>query len=154
MTKIWQKSKSKSNPVIEKYNTGDDYLMDMEIFPFDIIASSVHAEMLGKIGVLSSKEVKSLVNELNAILKNFNDGKIKIKVEDEDCHTVIENLLIKKLGDVGKKIHTGRSRNDQVLTAVRLYTINKLKTISTLNKELISVIISFAEKNKNSPLPG
>ncbi len=154
MTKIWQKSKSKSNPIIEKYNTGDDYLMDLEIFPFDVLASSAHAEMLGKIGILNGKEVKLLVNELNFILKNFNDGKIKIKVEDEDCHTVIENLLIKKLGDVGKKIHTGRSRNDQVLTAVRLYTVYKLHTISSLNKELISVIISFAEKNKNSPLPG
>lgn len=154
MTKIWQKSKLKSNPIIEKYNTGDDYLVDMEIFPFDIIASSAHAEMLGKIGVISDEEVKSLVNELNNILKSFNDGKIKIRVEDEDCHTVIENLLIKKLGNVGKKIHTGRSRNDQVLTAVRLYTIHKLRIIADLNKELINTIISFVEKNKNSPLPG
>ena len=154
MTKIWQKSNLKSNPVIEKYNTGDDYLMDMEIFPFDIIASSAHAEMLGKIGVLSSDEVKSITKELDIILNNFNDGKIKIKIEDEDCHTVIENLLIKKLGDMGKKIHTGRSRNDQVLTAVRLYTVNKLKIIANLNKELINLLISFAEKNKNSPLPG
>lgn len=154
MTKIWQKSKLKSNPIIEKYNTGDDYLMDMSIFPFDVLASTVHAEMLGEIGVLSGDEVKSLVKELSIISKNYNDGKIKIRVEDEDCHTVIENLLIKKLGNVGKKIHTGRSRNDQVLTAVRLYTINKLQRIANLNKELVGTIISFAEKNKNSPLPG
>jgi len=154
MTKIWQKSKSKSNTIIEKYNTGDDFLMDMEIFPFDILASIAHAEMLGIIGILNKEEVKSLVLELNNILKSFNDGKIKIRVEDEDCHTVIENLLIKKLGNVGKKIHTGRSRNDQVLTAVRLYTVNKLQSIATLNKDLIKVIVLFAEKNKNSPLPG
>ncbi len=154
MNKIWQKSKSKSNPVIERYNTGDDYLMDMLIFPFDILASSAHAEMLGSIGILNDEEVKSLVNELNNILKDFNDGKIKITLEDEDCHTVIENLLIKKLGDVGKKIHTGRSRNDQVLTAVRLYTINKLQTIANLNKEVIKTFVDFSENNKNSPLPG
>jgi len=154
MTKIWQKSKSKSNTIIEKYNTGDDFLMDMEIFTFDILASIAHAEMLGTIGILNKEEVKSLVLELNNILKSFNDGKIKIRVEDEDCHTVIENLLIKKLGNVGKKIHTGRSRNDQVLTAVRLYTVNKLRIIATLNKDLTEAIISFAEKNKNSPLPG
>lgn len=154
MTKIWQKSKLKNNPIIEKYNTGDDYLMDMEIFPFDILASSAHVEMLGSIGILSSKEVISLVNELKTILKSFNDGKIKIRIEDEDCHTVIENLLIKKLGNTGKKIHTGRSRNDQVLTAIRLYTLNKLRTIATLNKDVIKLFVAFAENNKNTPLPG
>ncbi|MBL7058757.1 argininosuccinate lyase [Patescibacteria group bacterium] len=154
MTKIWQKSKSKSNSIIEKYNTGDDYLWDLEIFPFDIQASVAHAEMLGIIGVLTSEEVKNLVGELGDILQNFNKGKIKIRVEDEDCHTVIENLLIKKLGDIGKKIHTGRSRNDQVLTAVRLYTVNKLKEIADLNKDVINSFIEFAENNKNIPLPG
>lgn len=154
MTKIWQKSKSKSNSVIERYNTGDDYMMDMEIFPFDILASSAHAEMLGRIGVLTDKEVTSLVQELNLILKNFNEGKIKIRVEDEDCHTVIENLLIKKLGDVGKKIHTGRSRNDQVLTATRLYTVHALRNIADLNKDVMRMFVDFAEENKNIPLPG
>jgi argininosuccinate lyase len=154
MTKIWQKSKSKSNPIIERYNTGDDYMMDMEIFPFDIVASSAHAEMLGRIGVLTDKEVSSLVHELHVILKTFNEGKIKIRVEDEDCHTVIENLLIKKLGDVGKKIHTGRSRNDQVLTAMRLYTVHALRTIAALNKDVIRAFVEFAESNKNVPLPG
>ncbi len=154
MNKIWQKTELKSNPIIEKYNTGDDYLMDMEIFPFDILASSAHAEMLGVIGVLNNEEVKSLVSELDNILKSFNNGEIKIKIEDEDCHTVIEKLLIKKLGELGKKIHTGRSRNDQVLTAVRLYTVNKLQTIATLNKDLIKIFVEFAENNKNVPLPG
>ena len=154
MTKIWQKSNLKSNPIIEKYNTGDDYVMDMEIFPYDVLASSAHAEMLGLIGVLSNKEVASLVHELGVLLKKFNDGEIKIKVEDEDCHTVIENFLIEKLGDVGKKIHTGRSRNDQVLTAVRLYAVSKLQTIATLNKEVAGAFITFAEKHENDPLPG
>ncbi|MBL7058007.1 argininosuccinate lyase [Patescibacteria group bacterium] len=154
MTKIWQKSKSKSNSIIENYNTGDDYLMDLEIFPFDVQASTAHAEMLGLIGVLTNEEVKSLVDELDSILKNFQKGRIQIRVEDEDCHTVIENLLIKKLGNVGKKIHTGRSRNDQVLTAVRLYTVSKLREITEINKDVITHFIEFAENNKNIPLPG
>jgi argininosuccinate lyase len=110
--------------------------------------------MLGSIGVLHKDEVANLVNELTNILENFNAGKIKIRVEDEDCHTVIENLLIKKLGNVGKKIHTGRSRNDQVLTAVRLFTLHTLRNISALNKELAELFLEFSEKNKNSPLPG
>jgi len=154
MTKIWQKTSLKSNSIIEKYNTGDDYLMDMEIFPFDILASSAHVEMLGTINILNEVEVESLTVELNNILTKFNNGKILIKVEDEDCHTVIENILVEKLGNVGKKVHTGRSRNDQVLTAVRLFTINKLKNISQLNKEIIKLFVEFAEKNKNIPLPG
>lgn len=154
MTKIWQKTELKSNPIIEKYNTGDDYIMDMEIFPFDILASSAHAEMLGVIGILNNEEVKSLVSELDNILKSFNNGEIKIKIEDEDCHTVIEKLLIQKLGDLGKKIHTGRSRNDQVLTAARLYTVNKLQTIAKLNKDLIKIFVEFSENNQNVPLPG
>lgn len=154
MTKIWKKTQVKSNTIVEKYTTGDDYKIDMEIFPFDVVASIAHAEMLGSIGVLHKDEVASLVKELSNILENFNAGKIKIRVEDEDCHTVIENLLIKKLGNVGKKIHTGRSRNDQVLTAVRLFTLHTLRNISALNKELAQLFLEFSEKNKNSPLPG
>jgi argininosuccinate lyase len=154
MTKIWKKTQVKSNTIVEKYTTGDDYKIDMEIFPFDVVVSIAHAEMLGSIGVLHKDEVANLVNELTNILENFNAGKIKIRVEDEDCHTVIENLLIKKLGNVGKKIHTGRSRNDQVLTAVRLFTLHTLRNISALNKELAELFLEFSEKNKNSPLPG
>lgn len=154
MSKIWQKTKSSSNKIIEKYNTGDDYIFDMEILPFDVQASIAHAKMLGSIGILNKEEVESLVIELENILKDFNNGNIKINIEDEDCHTVIENILISKLGDVGKKIHTGRSRNDQVLTAVRLYTLSKLKEISELNKKVIKTFVDFAEANLDAPLPG
>jgi argininosuccinate lyase len=154
MSKIWKKDESKSNPIIEKYNTGDDYKMDMEILPFDIQASIAHAKMLGSINVLSNDEVNELVNELQNIHSDFNNGKIIINIEDEDCHTVIENILINKLGDIGKKIHTGRSRNDQVLTATRLYTVSKLNEISKLNKALIKSFVTFAEQNRNTPLPG
>ncbi len=154
MSKIWQKTKNSSNKIIEKYNTGDDYIFDIEIFPFDIQASTAHAKMLGIIGILNKEEVASLESELNNILKDFNNGDIKINIEDEDCHTLIENILIAKLGDAGKKIHTGRSRNDQVLTAVRLYTLSKLKKILELNKEVMETFINFAESNRDVPLPG
>lgn len=154
MSKIWQKSDTQSNPIIEKYNTGDDYILDMELFPYDIQASIAHAEMLGIIGVLSDDETASLTQELGDILERFTKGEIRIMPEDEDCHTVIERLLIGGLGDIGKKIHTGRSRNDQVLTALRLYTLHALRDIATLNKKLVEDFIMFAEQNKDVPLPG
>ena len=154
MSKMWQKSNIQSNPVIERYNTGDDYVLDMEIFPYDIHASIAHSEMLGIIGILESNEVTSLVQELQSILVRFNQGDITIHPEDEDCHTVIERLLIEKLGDLGKKIHTGRSRNDQVLTAVRLYTLDALRDIATLNKNVAEHFVAFAEHHKDIPLPG
>jgi argininosuccinate lyase len=154
MSKIWQKSNTQNNPIIEKYNTGDDYILDMELFPYDIQASVAHAEMLGIIGVLGIDETASLVNELGGILQRFDKGEIKIRPEDEDCHTVIERLLIEKLGDLGKKIHTGRSRNDQVLTALRLYSLDALRDIAVLNKKLAEHFIVFAEQHKETPLPG
>ncbi len=153
MKKIWQKWNQKSNPIIEKYNTGDDYLFDMVIMPFDIKASKAHAKMLGSIWVLSKSEVLSLTKTLDELLDLFNKNKIKINIEDEDCHTVIENFLTKKLGEIGKKIHTWRSRNDQVLVAVRLYTIDKLVTIQKALIELIENFISFASKNENIVIP-
>lgn len=154
MTKIWQKKESTVNTIIEKYNTGDDYILDMKLFPYDIRASTAHAEMLGVIGVLDTNEVTVLTQELTIILQNFLKGEITINPEDEDCHSVIERLLIEKLGDLGKKIHTGRSRNDQVLTAIRLYTLDALRRITALNKNLIADFVTFAEHNKNIPLPG
>lgn len=155
MSKIWQKNnKIKLNPIIEKYNTGDDYIFDMDILPYDIQASKAHAIMLGRIGVLTKAESIRLVKELNNLLVLFHSGKVKITVEDEDCHTVIENFLVEKLGNLGKKIHTGRSRNDQVLVATRLYLLDQLKQIKTDLKVLIASFVAVAKKNIDTVLPG
>lgn len=133
--KLWDKGQ-KLNKEIEKFTVGNDYILDQKLVKFDCEASIAHAKMLNKIGVLKTDELKKLVNGLNEIIKLDSKGEFKITQEDEDCHTAIENYLTQKYGEVGKKIHTARSRNDQVLTALRLYEKLELHEIKHLLEEL------------------
>lgn len=162
MTKLWQKSSIGSaqdksatlNPTIEAYTVGEDPMLDMFLFPFDIEASIAHAKGLKKIGILNGRELQKLLSALKGILADFHKGKLKISVKDEDCHTVIENALTDKLGSIGKKIHTGRSRNDQVLVALRLLMRERLKLIRGKALLLAENFLSFAKKHERVPLPG
>jgi len=154
MPKIWQSKSTKLHPLVEKYTVGNDYELDKRLLPFDIEASLAHAQALCKLQVISKIELSKLVQGLKEILKLNRQGKFIIKQADEDCHTAIENYLIKKLGHLGKKIHTGRSRNDQVLVATRLYTRKKLKQISQELVKLEKVFLNMANKYQNLPLPG
>lgn len=154
MAKIWNKGGPKIHPSIEKYTAGSDYLFDMELLPFDIIASRAHAKGLTQIGIITAKELKEILGAFDALEKDFEKGKVIITQEDEDCHTVIENYLVKKLGDVGKKIHTGRSRNDQVLVALRLYMKVHLKRLLHECASLATSLLDFSEEHKNIPIPG
>lgn len=154
MAKLWKKGDSKLNAVIENYTAGTDYIFDVELLPFDIQASRAHAKMLHKIGILSEKELSDISNGLDALHVDLADGKIVITKEDEDCHTFIENYLVEKIGDAGKKIHTGRSRNDQVATAVRLYMREQLKAAKGAVLDLAEQFLGAAEKNKAIPMPG
>ena len=124
MTKLWQKEYT-LDKLVEKYTIGNDPVLDLELLPYDCRASKAHAAMLHKIGIISESECKHLVDGLDNILDMFEQGKFIIKQDQEDYHTAIEVFLTSTLGDVGKKIHTARSRNDQVLTALRLYTKEK-----------------------------
>ena len=109
--------------------------------------------MLKKIGILSAIEEKHLIEELQKISQEHKEGKFTISIEDEDCHTAIENRLIKSLGDTGSKIHTGRSRNDQVLVALRLYYKSSLDEISSITNQCIEHLQMFGDKN-NFDFPG
>ncbi len=150
MTKLWQKNNTKLHPLIEKFTVGDDPHFDKYLFHYDIRATKVHAKGLQKIGILNLEEFKKIINALNILEKN----PVKIRIEDEDCHTVIENYLIEHCGEAGKKIHTGRSRNDQVLIAIRLYTRAENEKIDALLSALIKTLKSKAKKNKNTVFPG
>ena len=154
MTKIWQSKSTKLHPLVEKYTVGNDYELDKRLLPYDVQASKAHAQALAKLKIISKTELAKLTRGLNEILKLHQAGKFVIKLADEDCHTAIENYLIKKLGPLGKKIHTGRSRNDQVLVATRLYTRKKLKQISQELVKLEKVFLNMANKYQNLPLPG
>ena len=151
--KLWEKNYN-LNKKVEKFTVGDDYLLDQKLIKYDCITSIAHAKMLTKIGVFSKEERKKIVEELNEIIELYSKGKFTIKIEDEDCHTAIENHLIKKLGDIGKKIHTARSRNDQILTTLRLYYKDELKAVNNLVEILIQTLSSFKEKYGSIEMPG
>lgn len=154
MTKLWQKSGKKLHPLIEAYTVGDDWKLDEMLIPYDLRASQAHAEMLNKIGILSKKELQDLTKALLELQKMSQTGQLHIKVEDEDCHTVIENKLIEMIGEAGKKIHTGRSRNDQVLVAIRLYLKDQLAGLADAVNTLAADFFALAKKHQNVPFPG
>lgn len=153
MTKLWNKGHS-ADKGIERFTVGNDYLLDRKLVKYDAAASTAHAEMLSKIGILSSGELAELKMALKEIIAAAEKNSFDITQEDEDCHTAIENYLVKKCGEAGKKIHTARSRNDQVAAALRLYMIDKLTNISAATTGLKNEIIAAAKRNKNIPLPG
>lgn len=151
--KLWQKD-TELNKEIEKFTVGNDYLLDLKLVKYDCLASIAHAKMLHKIGVLSKTECDKLVKTLNEIIQLDAESKFVIKQEDEDCHTAIENYLTKKLGDVGKKIHTARSRNDQVLTALRLYYKEEISIILMIISGLVQTFETFKSKYGSIKMPG
>ena len=125
MTKLWKKHHT-LDPQIEQFTVGDDHILDLKLIRYDCLASIAHAKMLGKVDILKNNEVEQLCRELEIIIDLHEKGKFTISREQEDCHTAIENHLTAKLGDLGKRIHTARSRNDQILTALRLYYLDAL----------------------------
>ena len=151
--KLWEKG-YRLNRQIEEFTVGDDYILDQKLIKYDVLASIAHAKMLGKVGILKKDEVQELVIELNNIIELDKQDKFKIVKEQEDCHTAIENHLTKELGDLGKKIHTARSRNDQVLTALRLCYKEELNDCRELVNELIAAIKRFIRKYGKIELPG
>lgn len=158
MTKLWDSNQNPNHTdarkKMEAFTVGKDYILDQVLVPYDLDASEVHAHALMKAGILTEDEFKKLRTTLGEIRDLWKSGAFKIRVEDEDMHTVIENHLIQKLGDLGKKIHTGRSRNDQVLTALRLYELKKLTDILQLLHQTADALLDFAENYKDLPMPG
>jgi len=151
--KLWQK-KTVLDPRIERFTVGDDPLLDRKLVRFDCEASMAHARMLGKIGVLKPGEVRRLVSELKEIIRLDAEGKFTIRQEDEDCHTAIENRLTRILGNLGKKIHTARSRNDQVLAALRLYYKEALSACDRAALSYIRGLKRFKSGYGRIRLPG
>lgn len=151
--KLWQKDTS-TNEKIDHFTVGNDRTYDLALAPYDCIASKAHAKMLGEIGLLTSKEVKDLTNALDDILKSTQKGDFVIEKEFEDMHSKIEFLLTQKLGDLGKKIHTARSRNDQVLVALQLYIKEELSQIKKEVVKLFDLLLKLAETHQKDLLPG
>jgi argininosuccinate lyase len=153
MSKLWEKDYSLLKD-IEKFTAGEDYIFDNELVKADVFTNLAHIKMLQSIGILDKKETNELKETLEEILKLWQAGKFEVKLEEEDVHTAIENYLTKKCGNAGKKIHVGRSRNDQVISDLRLYSKEKLLFVGEPLLELIETLLKFAEKYKDIPMVG
>ncbi len=158
MPKLWQnksaETQSDIHKKVEAFTVGNDYLLDQQLVPYDVKASKVHAAALAKAGILTNSELQKLTGALADVQSTWEKGEFEITVQDEDMHTAIENYLVDMLGDLGKKIHTGRSRNDQVLTAIRLYEKEALNNVLTSVKKCTDLLIRFGQAGEDVPMPG
>ena len=159
MKKIWDKKGAKNvdtkvSQAVENYTVGVDYLLDLELLPYDIQGTIAHAKMLHKIKILNAKELGVLIEGLNKILKLWQVGEFKIDKSQEDSSTAIEAYLTDNYGDVGKKVHTGRSRNDQSLTMTRLFSKEKLLEIKKEVEFLIKALREQTQKQGKIKMPG
>ena len=153
MSKLWDKG-IPVNKLVEQFTVGNDREMDLMLAASDVLGSLAHIRMLRTINLLTEDELKILSKELVEIYKVIQSGHFIIEDGVEDVHSQVEMLLTKKLGDVGKKIHSGRSRNDQVLVDIRLYLRDEIMQITPLVKNLFDTLISQSEKYKNALIPG
>lgn len=151
--KLWDKGFS-TDKKIDHFTVGNDRELDLVLAKYDVIASKAHAKMLGKVGLIQEKEAELLVKELDAIAKSIEKEAFTIEDSFEDMHSKIEFLLTEKLGDTGKKIHTARSRNDQVLVAMHLYLKDEITKVKTMVKSLFDLLLALAEKHQKVLLPG
>ena len=151
--KLWQKD-YEPDRTVERYTVGEDYLLDQELVEVDVLGSLAHATMLQRIGVLSAEELARLRAALLEVLELHRRGEFTLRLEDEDVHTKVENHLTERLGALGKKIHTGRSRNDQVLVDLRLYTKRFLHRIAHAVLDLCEVLWSFSDRYRMTFMAG
>ncbi|MCB0549423.1 MAG: argininosuccinate lyase [Phaeodactylibacter sp.] len=151
--KLWQKSYTVDQQ-IETFTIGQDRELDRYLAPYDILGSLAHIRMLDTIGLLHTEERKQLAGTLRQLYRKAVAGELEIEQGIEDIHSQVELLLTRELGDAGKKIHAGRSRNDQVLVDLRLYFRAELQEIVELTERLFTTLIQLAERHRHVLLPG
>jgi argininosuccinate lyase len=152
--KIWNQNSKDQNSVIDNFLSGEDIVLDQELFLYDIEASIAHAHELEHINILNKSETKKIITALKKLAKLFQSNKFKLTSKYEDCHSAIEDYLTKELGNIGKKIHTGRSRNDQVMVAMRLYARAKLDEMQALNLKIAQSFFDKALQHSADSMPG
>ena len=153
MAKLWQKG-YELDRVVEDFTVGEDPDLDQALIKWDAVGSMAHAKMLASIGVLTDHEADGLCAELAAIVARAATGGFRVERDQEDVHTAIENHLVEVLGDVGKKLHTARSRNDQVILDLRLYMRDRITALVDETLALSTTLVDFAEQHKDVPIPG
>ena len=153
MATLWSKG-TKASDIVEDFTVGNDRVLDMSLARYDVIGSKAHIKMLESIGLLTASELETLTVALDEISAEIEAGNFVLEDDVEDIHSQVELLLTRRLGDVGKKIHSGRSRNDQVLVDIKLFLRDELRKTRDEMLELFGILQSLSEKHKDVMLPG
>lgn len=153
MSTLWNKG-TQATELVDSFTVGNDRVLDMRLAKYDVMGSKAHIAMLESIGLLSKEELDTLTAALDAILQEIENGTFVLEDDVEDIHSQVELLLTRRLGDVGKKIHSGRSRNDQVLVDVKLFLKDEVLKLRGEVLELFATLQILSEKHKNVLLPG
>lgn len=151
---LWQKADTVTDPRLMRFLAGEDVLLDRELLPHDLRASAAHAQGLAAIGILRPDELAAILRELDAMGQAFASGEFVLDARHEDGHSAIEAWLSTRLGDAGRKIHTGRSRNDQVLVASRLWLRERLGELGDTALAIADVALERAQAEAALPMPG
>ena len=151
--KLWDKG-ANTETIIEQFTVGNDRLLDVQLAKYDVLGSLAHAAMLHSVGLVNDDELLGIEKELNLLLKAIEQDDFAIEESFEDIHSKVEYVLTEKLGEAGKKIHTARSRNDQVLVDLHLFVKEEIKEIKVLVKSLFDRLIALGEQHKNVLIPG
>ncbi len=153
MTRLWDRGEPLDDLVL-RFTAGEDHLLDERLVPFDLKATAAHAAMLHQAGFLSTADHTAVKAALKDLAAAHERGEWQVTLEDEDCHTAIENRLTAKIGDPGRAIHLGRSRNDQVLAAIRLWLKSALTALAEAAEEVATALDGVATKDGQLPMPG
>ena len=154
MKKIWQKDNTKTNDLVNQFTVGKDLDFDDRLAKYDVLGSIAHAKMLAEVGLIRLDEEQAIVAVLEEVLSEIEKGNFEIDKTAEDIHSQIETILIEKLGETGKKIHTARSRNDQVLTDIKLYLLDEIREITERTDSFFQILKDKANQHKNVLVPG
>ncbi|MGZ3852159.1 MAG: argininosuccinate lyase [Flavisolibacter sp.] len=152
--KLWQKENTSVSQLIEQFTVGRDKEFDLLLAKYDVQGSIAHVTMLGQVGLMTIEEASKAIEALKQIEKEINSGKFEIQNNVEDVHSQVEFLLTDRVGDIGKKIHSGRSRNDQVAVDVKLYLRDEVQKIKGEVNQLFDLLIGQSERFKDRLLPG
>ena len=153
MSTLWSKG-TKATDLVEDFTVGNDRILDLRLAKYDVLGSMAHIKMLESIGLLTSEELETLTNGLQTILEEIKDGTFILENDVEDIHSQVELLLTRRLGEIGKKIHSGRSRNDQVLVDLKLFLKEEVSRLREEVLTLFATLQGLSEKYKNVLLPG
>src|SRR5579871_334209 len=152
--KLWNKDNTNTSQLVEAFTVGRDKEFDILLAEHDVLGSLAHTQMLESVGLLTKEELNLIQKELNNILTEIRNSQFSIDQDSEDIHSQIELMLTQRIGDAGKKVHSGRSRNDQVAVDIKLYLRSEIQKIKSEVKNLFDLLIAQSEKYKDKLLPG